>query len=58
MQPLFREDAVYQAKYTHPILPLFESHQQHLPWEATFLGKLGPFSHLRFSGHALRKLKL
>jgi phycoerythrobilin:ferredoxin oxidoreductase len=36
MQPLFRDDPAYQTKYTQPILPIFESHQQHLPWGGDF----------------------
>ena len=30
MQPLFRDEPDYQDKYTKPILPIFESYQQHL----------------------------
>ncbi len=36
MQPLFRDDLAYQEKYTQPILPIFESYQQHLPWGGDF----------------------
>jgi phycoerythrobilin:ferredoxin oxidoreductase len=36
MQPLFRDAPDYQAKYTQPILPIFESHQPHLPWGGDF----------------------
>ena len=36
MQPLFRDDPAYQAKYTQPLLPIFESYQQHLPWGGDF----------------------
>lgn len=36
MQPLFRDDSAYQAKYTQPILPIFQAHQQHLPWGGDF----------------------
>lgn len=36
MQPLFRDQPDYQKKYTQPILPIFESHQQHLPWGGDF----------------------
>ncbi|HEY9629745.1 MAG TPA: phycoerythrobilin:ferredoxin oxidoreductase [Coleofasciculaceae cyanobacterium] len=43
MQPLFRDDAAYQAKYTQPILPLFEAHQQHLPWGGDFPEEARPF---------------
>ncbi|CCQ68930.1 Phycoerythrobilin:ferredoxin oxidoreductase PebB [Crocosphaera watsonii WH 0402] len=35
MQPLFHDKA-YQQQYTEPILPLFKSHQQHLPWGGDF----------------------
>ncbi len=43
MQPLFREDAAYQAKYTQPILPIFESFQAHLPWGGDFPEEAQPF---------------
>jgi phycoerythrobilin:ferredoxin oxidoreductase len=36
MQPLFRDDPAYQAKFTQPILPIFEKYQQHLPWGGDF----------------------
>jgi phycoerythrobilin:ferredoxin oxidoreductase len=36
MQPLFRDDRAYQAKYTEPILPIFHNYQQHLPWGGDF----------------------
>jgi phycoerythrobilin:ferredoxin oxidoreductase len=36
MQPLFREDRSYQAKYSDPILPIFESYREHLPWGGDF----------------------
>jgi phycoerythrobilin:ferredoxin oxidoreductase len=36
MQPLFRDDVNYQAKFTQPILPIFEKYQQHLPWGGDF----------------------
>ncbi|PSB57435.1 phycoerythrobilin:ferredoxin oxidoreductase [Chamaesiphon polymorphus] len=36
MQPLFRDDREYQAKYSDPILPIFETYQQHLPWGGDF----------------------
>lgn len=36
MQPLFRDRLEYQAKYTKPILPIFESYQPHLPWGGDF----------------------
>ncbi|WP_036482746.1 phycoerythrobilin:ferredoxin oxidoreductase [Myxosarcina sp. GI1] len=35
MQPLFHT-AAYRAKYTEPILPLFEKYQQHLSWGGDF----------------------
>ncbi|NEQ42799.1 MAG: phycoerythrobilin:ferredoxin oxidoreductase [Leptolyngbya sp. SIOISBB] len=43
MQPLFREDADYQTKYTQPILPIFESFQAHLPWGGDFPAEAQPF---------------
>ncbi|MEM0981360.1 MAG: phycoerythrobilin:ferredoxin oxidoreductase [Cyanobacteria bacterium P01_H01_bin.58] len=43
MQPLFREDAAYQAKYTQPILPIFESFKAHLPWGGDFPAEAQPF---------------
>lgn len=43
MQPLFPDDLGYQAKYTQPILPLFESYQQHLPWGGDFPEEARPF---------------
>jgi phycoerythrobilin:ferredoxin oxidoreductase len=36
MQPLFRDDLHYQARYTKPILPIFETYRQHLPWGGDF----------------------
>ncbi|WP_055073892.1 phycoerythrobilin:ferredoxin oxidoreductase [Pseudanabaena sp. 'Roaring Creek'] len=36
MQPLFRDHHDYQAKYTKPILPIFETYQPHLPWGGDF----------------------
>jgi phycoerythrobilin:ferredoxin oxidoreductase len=36
MQPLFRDDLGYQAKFTQPILPIFEKFQQDLPWGGDF----------------------
>ncbi len=35
MQPLFH-DALYQKKYSDRILPLFQRHQQYLPWGGDF----------------------
>jgi phycoerythrobilin:ferredoxin oxidoreductase len=43
MQPLFRDDPEYQAKYTQPILPIFESYQKHLPWGGDFPEEARPF---------------
>jgi phycoerythrobilin:ferredoxin oxidoreductase len=43
MQPLFRDNADYQAKYTQPILPIFEAAQQHLPWGGDFPEDARPF---------------
>jgi phycoerythrobilin:ferredoxin oxidoreductase len=43
MQPLFRDDPDYQAKYTQPLLPIFESYQQHLPWGGDFPEEARPF---------------
>jgi phycoerythrobilin:ferredoxin oxidoreductase len=36
MQPLFRDDPSYQAKFTQPILPIFEKYQKDLPWGGDF----------------------
>jgi phycoerythrobilin:ferredoxin oxidoreductase len=43
MQPLFRDDPAYQTKYTQPLLPIFESYQQHLPWGGDFPEEARPF---------------
>ncbi|NEP37692.1 MULTISPECIES: phycoerythrobilin:ferredoxin oxidoreductase [unclassified Moorena] len=43
MQPLFRDDPAYQARYTEPILPIFKAHQQHLPWGGEFPEEATPF---------------
>ncbi|NET03276.1 MAG: phycoerythrobilin:ferredoxin oxidoreductase [Merismopedia sp. SIO2A8] len=43
MQPLFRDDPAYQAKYTEPLLPTFKTHQQHLPWGGDFPEEARPF---------------
>ena len=43
MQPLFRDDAAYQAKYTQPIESIFQAHQQHLPWGGDFPEEARPF---------------
>jgi phycoerythrobilin:ferredoxin oxidoreductase len=42
MQPLFH-DPDYQAQYTTPILPIFESYQPHLPWGGDFPAEAQPF---------------
>lgn len=36
MQPLFRDDAKYQAKYTQPVLPIFEKYRVDLEWGGDF----------------------
>lgn len=43
MQPLFRDDPGYQAKYTQPIWSLFQAHQQHLSWGGEFPEEARPF---------------
>ena len=43
MQPLFRDDPDYQAKYTRPILPIFQSYQPQLPWGGDFPEEARPF---------------
>lgn len=43
MQPLFRDDPSYQQKYTQPIWPIFEAHQQNLPWGGDFPEEAQPF---------------
>ncbi len=42
MQPLFH-DAAYQQKYSDPILPIFKSYQQDLPWGGDFPDEAKPF---------------
>ncbi len=42
MQPLF-QDEFYQQKYSEPILPLFQSYQQDLPWGGDFPEEAKPF---------------
>jgi phycoerythrobilin:ferredoxin oxidoreductase len=42
MQPLFHSSE-YQAKYTEPILDIFHTHQQHLPWGGDFPEEAQPF---------------
>jgi phycoerythrobilin:ferredoxin oxidoreductase len=36
MQPLFRDDPAYQARFAAPIMPIFEKYQQALPWGGDF----------------------
>ncbi len=36
MQPLFSQDKSYQAKYTEPIMPMFQNYQKDLPWGGDF----------------------
>lgn len=36
MQPLFRDNQAYQAKYSQPIMPMFRDYQQDLPWGGDF----------------------
>ena len=36
MQPLFRDEPAYRAKYADPVMPTFHRHQQHLPWGGDF----------------------
>ena len=43
MQPLFRDDPAYQAKYTDSLLPIFKTHQQHLPWGGDFPDEAAQF---------------
>ena len=43
MQPLFRDSLDYQAKYTQPVLPIFQKFQQHLPWGGDFPDEAKPF---------------
>ncbi len=43
MQPLFRDNPEYQQKYTEPILPIFQAHQQHLEWGGDFPEEAQPF---------------
>jgi phycoerythrobilin:ferredoxin oxidoreductase len=42
MQPLFHDEA-YQQQYSEPLLPLFKTHQQHLPWGGDFPDEAKPF---------------
>ncbi|MGB3239375.1 MAG: phycoerythrobilin:ferredoxin oxidoreductase [Geitlerinemataceae cyanobacterium] len=43
MQPLFRDDPGYQAKYTQPLWETFQKHQQHLSWGGDFPEEARPF---------------
>jgi phycoerythrobilin:ferredoxin oxidoreductase len=43
MQPLFRDDLAYQAKYTEPLLPIFQTYQPLLPWGGDFPEEARPF---------------
>lgn len=43
MQPLFANEPKYQQKYTEPILPIFQAHQQHLTWGGDFPEEAKPF---------------
>ncbi len=43
MQPLFRDEPGYQEKYTKPILPIFQAHQQYLSWGGDFPEEAKPF---------------
>ena len=43
MQPLFRDDPAYKAKYAEPIMPIFEKHQAHLEWGGDFPEEASPF---------------
>jgi phycoerythrobilin:ferredoxin oxidoreductase len=43
MQPLFRDDPAYQAKYTEPLLPTFHRYQPLLPWGGDFPEEARPF---------------
>lgn len=43
MQPLFRDDPAYQARYSEPILPIFHHYQQFLEWGGDFPEEAKPF---------------
>lgn len=43
MQPLFRDDPEYRAKYTEPILPIFRAYQKDLTWGGDFPEEAKPF---------------
>ncbi|MEL6927973.1 MAG: phycoerythrobilin:ferredoxin oxidoreductase [Cyanobacteria bacterium J06600_6] len=36
MQPLFSQNPAYQARYSEPIMPMFQEYQQDLPWGGDF----------------------
>ncbi|MDA0265469.1 MAG: phycoerythrobilin:ferredoxin oxidoreductase [Cyanobacteria bacterium] len=36
MQPLFRDSPDYQARYSEPVIPVFEQFKTHLPWGGDF----------------------
>jgi phycoerythrobilin:ferredoxin oxidoreductase len=42
MQPLFH-DTDYRAKYSDPIMPIFQSYQQYLPWGGDFPDEASAF---------------
>ncbi len=42
MQPLFHDES-YQQQYSDPILPIFQSYQQDLPWGGDFPEEAKPF---------------
>ena len=42
MQPLFH-DTEYQEKFSNPVLPIFESYKQDLPWGGDFPEEAQPF---------------
>jgi phycoerythrobilin:ferredoxin oxidoreductase len=43
LQPLFRDDPDYQAKYAAPIMPIFAQYQAHLPWGGDFPAEASQF---------------
>ncbi|CCH64563.1 Phycoerythrobilin:ferredoxin oxidoreductase PebB [Richelia intracellularis HM01] len=43
MQPLFRDEAKYRAKYTEPILPMFQAYHERLSWGGDFPEEAQPF---------------
>jgi phycoerythrobilin:ferredoxin oxidoreductase len=42
MQPLF-QDAAYQKRYSEPVLPIWQTYQQDLPWGGDFPEEAKPF---------------